>query len=271
MVSFPPCKINLGLNITRKRADGFHDIETCFYPVPWTDIIEFIASEEFAFTQSGSGVPGSKDDNLCVRAFRLFQRDFGCGNVKIHLHKIIPVGAGLGGGSSDAAHSLLLLNTIFNTHLDRERLSHYASLLGSDCTFFIHNEPMIGMGRGNELHDVNLSLKDKHLVLIHPPIHISTAEAYANVTPAKWETDIRDVIEKMPVYLWREFLVNDFEASVFQKYPLIKQIKDSLYKMGALYAAMSGSGSSVFGIFENNNVDMREFAAYTSWSGRLSL
>lgn len=267
MVTFPHCKINLGLHVHRKREDGYHDIETCFYPVPWTDILEIIPSEDFSFTHSGREIPGSEDDNLCVKAFRMLQRDLGIGNVKMHLHKIIPMGAGLGGGSSDAAHALILLDKIFNTG---KSLEQYASALGSDCSFFLQEKAVIGTGRGNELHPVNVSLQGKSLVIVHPGVHVSTADAYRGVTPSVPEKSIRQILETTPFHQWRESLVNDFESSVFRKHPQIAKLKEALYAAGAIYASMSGSGSAVFGIFDQEP-DMSAFSSYTSWSGTLSL
>jgi 4-diphosphocytidyl-2C-methyl-D-erythritol 2-phosphate synthase len=174
MVAFPHCKINLGLRVLSKRSDGYHNIETCFYPVPWTDILEIIPSDQFEFTSSGLEIAGAVESNLCVKAYRLLQNDFNLGPVKIHLHKIVPMGAGLGGGSSDAAFALRILNSIFDLKLSVERFQHYASLIGSDCAFFSQDAPMIGTGRGEILREANVSLKDFHLVLIKPDVHVST-------------------------------------------------------------------------------------------------
>lgn len=235
MVAFPPCKINLGLNIVRKRADGYHDIETCFYPVRWTDILEVIPSDTFGFTTSGNAIPG--DDNLCVRAYRLLNAP----PAKIHLHKIIPTGAGLGGGSSDAAWTLRLLNDVFDLKHSKEELKNYAAQLGSDCAFFIEDVPMIGTGRGEILTKADIDLTGKHIVIVKPGIHVSTAEAYASVVPKESPFDLGDI----------RSLKNDFEPSVFKKYPAIASIKEALYEAGAYYASMSGSGSAVFGIFNS--------------------
>lgn len=271
MVTFPHCKINLGLHVIRKRQDGYHDIETCFYPVPWTDILEIIPSDEYAYTHSGLDVSGAEEDNLCVKVFRMLQRDFGIGNVKMHLHKILPMGAGLGGGSSDATHALTLLNRIFNMGVTGETMKKYASKLGSDCSFFLQDKAVIGTGRGNELHSVNVSLRGKCLVIVYPPVHVSTADAYQGVTPSVPRESLRKILESSPVHQWKEDLVNDFEVSVFRKYPLLARLKEDFYAAGAVYASMSGSGSAVFGIFDDNNPDLRAFASYTSWSGTLSL
>jgi 4-diphosphocytidyl-2-C-methyl-D-erythritol kinase len=235
MIAFPPCKINLGLSILRKRDDGYHDIETCFYPIPWTDILEIIPSDRFEFTVSGNTIPG--DDNLCVKAYRLLSAP----PAKIHLHKIIPAGAGLGGGSSDAAWTLRLLNDIFNLKLSKDELRKYAAKIGSDCAFFIDDVPMMGTGRGDILTPANISLKGKFIVIVKPGIHVSTAEAYAGVVPQESAIDLTDM----------KSLKNDFEESIFKKFPVIASIKKSLYGMGAIYASMSGSGSAVYGIFND--------------------
>ena len=269
MISFPPCKINVGLNVVLKRADGYHEIETCFYPLPWTDILEIIISDTLEFTQSGLPIPGSSTDNLCVKAYELLRKDFNLKPVKIHLHKIIPTGAGLGGGSSDAAHTLRLLNEIFNLGIAHAQLKEYASRLGSDCAFFIEDKPMLGTGRGEILEETKVILKGKYIVVVKPEIHISTAEAYASITPALSANRVRDVVE-MEISNWKNLLINDFENPVFKKYPQIGEIKNKFYSQGALYASMSGSGSSVFGIFEKP-VDLKEFFPdYTYWSGELA-
>ncbi|HEV8515089.1 MAG TPA: 4-(cytidine 5'-diphospho)-2-C-methyl-D-erythritol kinase [Cyclobacteriaceae bacterium] len=268
MVSFPHCKINLGLNVVSKRADGFHNIETCFYPVPRTDILEIIPSSEFSFAQSGIGVPGREEDNLCVKAYRLLNNDFGIGNVKMHLHKIIPMGAGLGGGSSDAAFTLRLLNSIFNLKLSIESLKKYATQLGSDCSFFIEDFPMIGSGRGEILSPTANHLSGLYLVLIKPDVHVSTAEAYAGIVPQKTDLPIAEIL-KLPVAEWRGKLKNDFEKSIFKKYPLISQLKEKMYSCGAVYASMSGSGSTVFGLFKKPVDLKKEFPGVDYWSGEL--
>lgn len=252
MVSFPPCKINLGLNIIRKRSDGYHDIETCFYPVPWTDILEIIISDQINFTSTGLVIPGNADDNLCLKAYQLIKKDFDIAPVNIHLHKIIPTGAGLGGGSSDAAFTLRMLNEIFKLNLSITQLLSYASQLGSDCAFFIQDKPMLGEGRGEVLSEIKVDLKGKFLMLIKPDVHVSTAAAYASVKPEKPSIKLKDVLEKNGVDTWRNLLKNDFENSVFEIHPLIRKIKEELYAAGAQYASMSGSGSAVFGIFESD-------------------
>lgn len=269
MVAFPPCKINLGLRIISKRPDGYHNLETCFYPVPWTDVLEIIRSDSFSFTQSGLPIPGQEEDNLCIRAYRMFQREFQLAPVKIHLHKVLPTGAGLGGGSSDAAYALRLLNQLFELGLATEQLNDYAAQLGSDCSFFIQDNPMLGSGRGEILSPCAVALTGLFVVLVKPEIHVSTADAYANVTPVKPDQSLTKVLES-PISSWKNILVNDFEKSVFEKYPIIRKIKNDLYEAGALYASMSGSGASVYGIFSTPVNLKGTFAGMTYWAGTVS-
>lgn len=266
MVHFPPCKINLGLKVIRRRHDGYHDIETCFYPVPWTDALEIISADTFSFTASGNSIPGDATHNLCVQAYELLRRDFNLPPVAIHLHKIIPAGAGLGGGSSNGAHALRMLNELFNLNISGEKLKEYAIQLGSDCPFFMEDQPKLGTGRGEVLTEISVNLSGKFIVLIKPDVHVSTAEAYSGVKPAVNSVSIKNIVEQKPVAEWKDVLENDFEASVFTKHPRIKDIKEKLYQHGAVYASMSGSGSTVFGIFEKP-VDVRsQFPESTYWS-----
>lgn len=267
MLAFPPCKINLGLSIIGRRADGYHDIETCFYPVPWTDILEIVVSDKFDFTLSGRPVPGGVADNLCVRAYELIAKDFDIGPVKMHLHKCIPMGAGLGGGSSDAAHTLRLLSEVFNLNLRDDTLRRYASALGSDCAFFVSGKPARGMGRGDQLTEVDVTLGDKFMVIVAPDIHISTAAAYADVVPGPPTAPCARVVSGMPVHEWKDHLKNDFETPLFRKHPEIARIKKVLYDAGARYAAMSGSGAAVFGIFDQSVPLPDELQQYYSWHG----
>jgi 4-diphosphocytidyl-2-C-methyl-D-erythritol kinase len=266
MVTFPSCKINLGLNIVHKRPDGFHDLVTCFYPLPWTDILEIIPSDEIAFTSSGNPIPGMPGDNLSLKAYHLLKEDFGIGAVKIHLHKIIPLGAGLGGGSSDAAFTLRTLDQIFSLNLTTAQLKRYAARLGSDCAFFIEDTSKLGTGRGEVLTDINVSLKGKFVLLIKPDIHISTAEAYAGILPKQPSVALQEVLEHSPIHEWKKSVKNDFEESIFTKYPTLRNIKDELYAQGALYASMSGSGSTVFGIFDSPvNVGSQPGIHWSCW------
>ena len=269
MVDFPHCKINLGLQVISKREDGYHTIETCFYPVPWTDILEIIPSKEFAFTSSGLVIPGKEEDNLCIKAYQLLQTQFKLEPVKIHLYKVLPTGAGLGGGSSDAAFTLRLLNSVFDLKLSTFHLKELAALLGSDCAFFVEDTPMLGNGKGEQLTALTLSLKGYYLVLVKPPIHVSTAEAYAGVKPQLPDQTISEILT-YPVANWKDYLVNDFERSVFKKYPSIEAIKMQLYDYGAVYASMSGSGSSVFGIFQSKTDLSSHFEGSQYWSDYLN-
>lgn len=266
MVVFPPCKINLGLNIVAKRADGYHDIDTCFFPVPWTDMLEILPAEQLKMEVTGIPIPGNPKDNVCIKAYHLLASDFTIPPVQIHLHKIIPIGAGLGGGSSDGAFALKALNSLFDLKVSNEKLRVYASQLGSDCALFIDGVPAMGTGRGELLKPIAVHLSGKYLVIIKPDIHVSTAEAYANVKPKAWATPVQKIISETPVDQWQHALENDFENSVFEKYPEIKKIKDSLYQAGAVYASMSGSGSAVFGIF-NTEIDPGAIYSGQVWSG----
>ncbi|RAV99806.1 4-(cytidine 5'-diphospho)-2-C-methyl-D-erythritol kinase [Pseudochryseolinea flava] len=265
MIAFPPCKINLGLHVVSKRSDGFHDLETCFLPVPWTDILEIIPATQTSFTRTGTTIPGNDADNLCLRAYQLLATSHNIPPVSIHLHKVIPTGAGLGGGSSDAAHTLRLLNTIFNLNLSTEDLMNHAATLGSDCAFFVQDNPMIGRGRGEVLTPVEVNLKGKYLVLVKPDIHVSTAAAYSNIKPATPQHELEKILN-MPIGHWKELLCNDFERTVFAQYPAIGSIKAQLYEFGAHYASMSGSGATVFGIFDSP-IDVSQFSQHTVWTG----
>lgn len=269
MIAFPPAKINLGLNIIRKRPDGYHDLSTCFYPVQWCDILEILPSDKLSFQSTGLSIPGSEKDNLCLKAYQLLKNDFDIPAVGIHLHKIIPMGAGLGGGSSDGAWTLRLINEMFGLAIAKEKLKAYASQLGSDCAIFIEDGPAMGSSRGEVLTPTSLSLKGKFIVIVKPDVHVSTAEAFAGITPAHPERGLQSVIENLPLEKWRDVVKNDFEVSVFRKYALIQSIKEKLYSAGAQYASMSGSGSAVFGIFDKP-VDLRSsFSETTYWSGKL--
>jgi 4-diphosphocytidyl-2-C-methyl-D-erythritol kinase len=263
MLLFPNCKINLGLNILSKREDGFHDIATVFYPVPVTDAIEIIStsanSPSINFTSSGIAIDGKAEDNICIKAYHLLQKDFpDLPAITMHLHKSIPLGAGLGGGSADGAVTLQLLNKKFNLHISNESLIKYALQLGSDCPFFIINKPCFATGRGEILKDILLDLSAYQIMVINPGIHINTGWAFSQIKPAFPTRSIESIIRE-PITNWRSDLVNDFENPVFEKYPAVKVIKEILYQNGAVYAAMSGSGSSVFGIFAKGNLPAISF------------
>jgi 4-diphosphocytidyl-2-C-methyl-D-erythritol kinase len=269
MVVFPNAKINLGLNILRKRSDGFHDIASCFVPVPYTDVLEIIESKKLSFASSGLEIPGEEKDNLCLKAYHLLQKDFNLPPVQIHLHKIIPIGAGLGGGSADASFTLKCLDQMFSLFLDDFLLEEYAAKLGSDCPFFIKNQTVMAYGTGNDFEEVSVSLKGKFFVLVTPPIHVATAEAYAGITPRAQEQDLKEILEKKPIPQWKGLMQNDFEVSIFSKYPAIAEIKDTLYQAGASYASMSGSGATIYAIFEQPVDVVKRFPAnYQIWHSK---
>jgi 4-diphosphocytidyl-2-C-methyl-D-erythritol kinase len=268
MVVFPHCKINLGLRVTAKRPDGYHNLETCFFPVPLTDALEGIPTASFSFTTSGTAVPGEAHDNLCVKAYHLLARDYNVPPVALHLHKVIPTGAGLAGGSADGAFTLRLLNTVFKLKLADSTLMRYAAMLGSDCSFFIQDKPMFGTGRGELLEPIAVNLSGWFLVLVKPAIHVSTREAYRGVQTHQPEESLHTLL-KQPVNTWRENVRNDFEVSVFVRFPVLAEVKKMLYDQGAVYASMSGSGATVFGLFENE-VDLQEkFKPYWYFSSVL--
>lgn len=268
MIAFPGCKINLGLRILNKREDGFHNLATFFYPLPLREAIEIIRNpdqgnkEVVCFSMSGNSVDGDIADNLCVKAYHLLKKDFPeLPAIKMHLHKAIPMGAGLGGGSADAAFTLKLLNEKFKLQLSIQQLISYSLQLGSDCPFFIIDRPCYATGRGEILEPTNFSLSGYQLLLIHPGIHVNTGWAFSqlnfsssvkSIVSAPKEKNLKDILSQHPTS-WENELINDFEIPVFLKYPELKEIKDQLYQQGAAYAAMSGSGSTVFGLFEKKD------------------
>ena len=254
MITFPNAKINLGLNIVEKRPDGYHNLETIFYPINLQDALEVTRREnndkEYTLHISGSPLEGEPEDNLVVKAYKLLKKDYpGLLPVDIHMYKHIPAGAGLGGGSSDAACMIKLLNDKFSLGLSTERMEEYAVKLGADCAFFIRNKPVFATGIGNLFEPVELSLKGYHIILIKPDIFVSTRNAFAEIKPVRPAVSLKEVV-KQPIETWKSSMKNDFEDSVFKKFPEIAAIKDELYDLGAVYAAMSSSVSSVYGIFE---------------------
>lgn len=265
MISFPNAKINIGLAITNKRNDGYHNIASCFYPIGWADILEIIPSEELSFQSTGIEIPGNEGNNLCIKAYQLLKDDFDIPTVAIHLHKVIPIGAGLGGGSADGAYTLVMLNDLFDLNLSIEQLERYALKLGSDCPFFISNKPVWVTGRGETFTSIDTSLKGKWVLMVNPNIHISTKEAYSGIFPMELEEDLKGVVEG-DITIWKEKVNNDFEQGIFKKYPLIKNIKEELYSMGATYASMTGSGSTLYGIFENKPNE-NAFQDDSTWVG----
>ena len=252
MILFPPAKINLGLQILSMRNDGFHEIETCMVPIPFYDILELTLSADFSFEQTGIKIPGARGENLCEKAFYLMKSRYEIGNARIHLRKQIPIGAGLGGGSSDAAHVLLALNELFALKLDIEILCLLAAELGSDCPFFIRNEPQLAKGRGELLTPISLNLNGLYCVLFNPKIHVSTKEAYSGVSPRMPDKTVRELLS-LPIEVWPALLKNDFEESVFKAHPEIAQLKSELEKTSACYVSMSGSGASVFALYKEEH------------------
>lgn len=267
MISFPNAKINLGLNIVSKREDGYHNLETIFYPIMIKDALEIIVSDKGydAFIESGISTGTSSDSNLVMKALKLMRSYYQIPFLEVNLLKKIPFGAGIGGGSADAAFMLKLLNQKFDLHISDQELSVMASKLGADCAFFIYNKPLFASGIGEVFEEIgNFSLSDYHLALIKPDIHVSTKDAFALIKPQRPETSLKEII-KMPVSEWKFNMVNDFENSIFPKYPAIQQIKQRLYDLGAVYASMSGSGSSVYGIFEEKISVKNEFSNHYVW------
>ncbi len=271
MITFPNAKINLGLHILMKRDDGYHNIETVFYPVGWHDILEIIPAvkkinrrTDVQFRSGGIKIARSIKKNSCVKAYQVLKEKYDLPPVEMYLHKIIPAGAGLGGGSSDAAFTIVMLNNIFSLKIAENEIEKLATSIGADCAFFIKNKPLFASGIGNEFEKINVDLSGYFIVIVKPDVHVSTLSAYKNVIPGTPAISLKEVLLK-PVSEWKEFLLNDFEKTVFKKYPGIKHIKDQLYDSGALYASMSGSGSSVFGIFEKEINLTEKFGGYKVW------
>jgi len=249
MITFPNAKINIGLNIVNRRDDGYHNLETIFYPINIKDALEIVKADKLSFESSGLEIPGRMEDNLCIKGYHLLKKDFDIPPVKIHLHKHIPIGAGLGGGSADAAFFIKLVNQTFDLGMADDKMINYSRQLGADCAFFIQNKPVFAFERGDEFEPIRLDLSNYKIVVVMPPVQISTSEAFRGVTPAPVKDSLMELIEK-PVAQWKNFIKNDFENSVFKNHVMIRWVKASLYEAGALYASMSGSGASVFGIFE---------------------
>jgi 4-diphosphocytidyl-2-C-methyl-D-erythritol kinase len=277
VIIFPNCKINLGLQIIRKRSDGYHDLQTVFFPIKIYDALEVIqkpgesvkkiegklgsgtVGEWLQFKCTGLDVGSDPVTNLCVKAFHLLKKDFPqIPSSQMHLHKTIPVGAGLGGGSADGAFTLQLINQEFGLGISREMLLDYALQLGSDCPFFIINKPCYATGRGEFLEPLALDLSSYQFIIVHPGIHINTSQVFSEITPTGTTKSIKEII-KQPIETWRNELKNDFEEPVFKNYPEVKKIKNELYQSGSIYAAMSGSGSAVYGIFEKEHTEFPEF------------
>ncbi|MFW5822137.1 MAG: 4-(cytidine 5'-diphospho)-2-C-methyl-D-erythritol kinase [Tangfeifania sp.] len=258
MIVFPNAKINIGLHVVSKRTDGYHNLETVFYPVQLTDALEMAESKKEKFTASGILVDSQPEDNLVMKALHLLKKDFELPPIQFHLHKIIPFGAGLGGGSSDAAFTLKMLNDYFSLRLNINELKHYAAQLGADCAFFIENKPAFATGTGEQLRQIELDLSGYKTVILKPSFSVSTPEAYKNIIPKTPDFNLAE-LPRLPIEKWKNTVVNDFEKTVFPKYPEIKMLKEKLYELGAVYASMSGSGSAVFGIFRHLPTDFDNF------------
>lgn len=266
MVVFPNCKINLGLHILQKRNDGFHDLETVFYPIALQDGLEIIQNasprNDIELTTSGLEIDTTPSENICTKTYQLLKKDFPhLPAVKIHLHKVIPSGAGLGGGSADGAFTLLLLNKKFNLELNDQQLIQYALQLGSDCPFFIINKPCYATGRGEQIQEIPIDLSEYKFILVNPKIHINTGWAFSQINLSSKKASIRKIIE-LPIPQWKENLTNNFEEPIFKHQPSIRQIKEYLYEHGAVYASMSGSGSTVFGIFKKEDEPKVDFPSH---------
>ncbi|MDD4589804.1 MAG: 4-(cytidine 5'-diphospho)-2-C-methyl-D-erythritol kinase [Parabacteroides sp.] len=268
MICFPNAKINLGLNIVSKRPDGFHNIETVFYPIPIKDALEVISAKVPSFNQTGIDIDTPAEKNLVTKALNLLMGKYALPQMAVYIHKYIPFGAGLGGGSSDAANMLRLVNDYCQLNISDKELEELASGIGADCPFFIQNKPVFASGTGNIFESVDLSLSGFYLCLVKPNITVSTSEAYSMVKPHYPFFSLKETITK-PITEWKEIMQNDFETSVFAKFPVIGSIKKSLYREGAIYASMSGSGSSVYGLFEYPTDLKTKFNGCFVWSGQL--
>nr|WP_183588277.1 4-(cytidine 5'-diphospho)-2-C-methyl-D-erythritol kinase [Mucilaginibacter lappiensis] len=249
MILFPNAKINIGLNITERRPDGYHNLETIFYPINIKDALEVVVSDKLSFESSGLDIPGRVEDNLCIKGYHLLKNDHDLPPVSIHLHKNIPIGAGLGGGSADAAYFIRLMDQQFELGLSVEEMTGYARKLGADCAFFIENKPVFAFEKGDEFESIKLDLSNYKIALVMPDVHISTAEAFRGIKPSPVKESLFDLITE-PITEWKKNIKNDFEASIFKNHVEIRGVKAALYEAGAIYASMSGSGASVFGIFE---------------------
>ncbi|HSI91439.1 MAG TPA: 4-(cytidine 5'-diphospho)-2-C-methyl-D-erythritol kinase [Adhaeribacter sp.] len=269
MILFPNAKLNIGLNVTERRPDGFHNLESVFYPVNWCDALEMLPAAETVFTSSGIDIPGNPESNLCLKAYELLRADFELPPVKMHLHKNIPIGAGLGGGSADAAFTLKGLNEMFGLNLSPEQLENYARKLGADCAFFIKNQPVFATEKGDVFEPVQVDLRGYNCLIVYPGIHITTAEAYGKIKPQHPEIPLKEALKK-GMENWQKTVTNTFETALFPAYPLLPELKQQLYGAGAIYASMTGSGSAVFGIFKNEiPAGLRFPDNFRSWRGRL--
>lgn len=271
MIGFPGSKINLGLAVVSKRPDNYHSLESVFIPISWSDILDIVKDSSIpdghaAFSSSGIQIPGESSTNLCVKAFDILNQRFSLPGTKIHLHKVVPIGAGLGGGSADGAFTLKMLNTIYDLKLNSSQMEELALLLGSDCPFFIKNSAQYVTGRGESMESIDFKLNDHWVYLINPSIHISTQEAYSAITPAPSKHSIKSILNE-PIATWKGSLVNDFELPMKHKFTIINDLINQLYSQEAEYAAMTGSGSTVFGIFKNRPSKLLAYSELEQWIG----
>ncbi len=260
MIVFPNAKINLGLNVTQRRSDGYHNLETVFYPIYIKDVLEVVAPQppgsplhKATLHLSGASLEGNPNENLVIKAYHLLSENHHLPPIEVYLHKHIPSGAGLGGGSADAAFMLRLLNDLFELQLPTPELQQLAARLGADCAFFIENKPCYATGIGDVFHPIDLDLGGYHILLVKPSVSVSTREAFSLIRPAQPQVCVRDICRR-PVEEWQGRLENDFETSVFPQFPELARLKEMLYESGALYASMSGSGSSLYGIYKEEPV-----------------
>ena len=268
MIFFAPAKINLGLKVLNRRSDHYHNIDTVFYPVPLYDIIEVMRNDSFSMQITGIQVDGLVEDNLLYKAWKLIHDQYSIPGVKIHLHKQIPMGAGLGGGSSDAATLIKAINSIFHLELTAETMKELSARLGADCPFFIDAIPIRALGIGDRFSPVSIDLSGYYLVLVKPAIHISTAEAYGGVFKEGANAVLFE--DSFPeINSWKDVLVNSFEKHLFEKYSVLAQIKHQLYEMGAIFSLMSGSGATIYGIFEHEVEIPDKWNKYFVWQSKL--
>lgn len=271
MIVFPGSKINIGLFVTNKRPDNYHSLESIFVKIGWSDILEIVQDTngeigKVEFSSSGIDIPGESSSNLCVKAYELLHMDNELPATKIHLHKVVPIGAGLGGGSADGAQTLSTLNALYDLKINSNRLEELALQLGSDCPFFIRNTPQLVTGRGEIMRDIELNLTNHWIYLINPAIHISTKEAYSSIVPEERKIDI-GTLNHGSLSSWKNSIFNDFEKPMKQKYPIIGEIITNLYATGAGYAAMTGSGSTVFGLFDKKPEPLKSYSHFEQWIG----
>lgn len=271
MICFPNAKINLGLNITEKRSDGYHNIETIFYPIGWNDALEVIVNkeshQEFNLHLSGLAIAGNIEDNLLYKAYQIIKQTKSLPHIDVYLHKTLPMGAGLGGGSADAAFFINLLNNQFQLYFTETERIDIARQLGSDCAFFIKNTPVYATQKGDVFKDIKFDLSHLYIAIVYPNVHSNTKEAYSLVKPQQPTKSLLEIIQQ-PISTWKSDLINDFEKSIFSLYPIVEKTKNDLYELGALYACMSGSGSAVFGLFEKEP-DIKHLSQFPHWIGKM--